>query len=156
MKSDKTESDVTYYQVWWHILRIRALHLTHPKCTHTDSSEHTHTPWTHTQSSGQPFMLRRPGSSWGFGALLKGTSVVVLRVERALYIQPLTYNSYRPKTQTHNLWITSPVLELLGHNFPIIQIIQIQVHLKKVKPIYYIDSLHIEWNISSLYFFKFW
>ncbi len=31
-------------------------------------------------------MLRRPGSSWGFGALLKGTSVVVLRVERALYI----------------------------------------------------------------------
>ncbi len=48
----------------------------------------------------------------------------------------------------------------------------IQVHLKKklnimkssiffvtnfkVKPIYYIDSLHIEWNISSLYFLKFW
>ncbi len=31
-------------------------------------------------------MLRRPGSSWGFGALLKGTSVVVLKVERALYI----------------------------------------------------------------------
>ncbi len=25
-------------------------------------------------------------SSWGFGALLKGTSVVVLKVERALYI----------------------------------------------------------------------
>ncbi len=40
--------------------------------------------WTNTQSSGQPFMLRRPGSSWGF--LLKGTSVVLLRVERTLYI----------------------------------------------------------------------
>ncbi len=26
---------------------------------------------------------------------------------------------------------------------------------QKVKPIYYIDSLHIEWNISSLYFLKF-
>ncbi len=51
----------------------------------THSSEHTHT-HTHTRSSGQPFMLRCPGSSWGFGALLKGTSVVVLRVERALYI----------------------------------------------------------------------
>ncbi len=25
----------------------------------------------------------------------------------------------------------------------------------KVKPIYYIDSLHIEWNISSLYLLKF-
>ncbi len=49
----------------------------------------------------------------------------------------------------------------------------IQVHLKKKlnimkkvnifchsfqkgKSIYYIDSLHIEWNISSLYFLKFW
>ncbi len=58
--------------------------LTHPKCTHT--AVNTHTPWTHTRSSGQPFMLRRPGSSWGFGALLKGRPVVVLRVERALYI----------------------------------------------------------------------
>ncbi len=26
---------------------------------------------------------------------------------------------------------------------------------RKVKPIYYIDSLHIEWNISSLYFLNF-
>ncbi len=25
-----------------------------------------------------------------------------------------------------------------------------------MKPIYYIDSLHIEWNISSLYFLKVW
>ncbi len=76
--------DVTYGQVWWPILGIRALHLTHPKCTHT--AVNTHTPWTHTRSSGQPFMLRHPGSSWGFGALLKGTSVVVLRVKRVLVI----------------------------------------------------------------------
>ncbi len=75
---------VTYGQVWWPILGIRALHSTHPKCTHT--AVNTHTPCTHTRSSGQPFMLRRPGSSWGFGALLKGTSIMVLRVERALYI----------------------------------------------------------------------
>ncbi len=59
-----------------------------PSKVHTHSSEHTHTPWTHTRSSGQPFMLRRPGSSWGFGALLKGTSVVVLRVERAIHSLP--------------------------------------------------------------------
>ncbi len=58
-----------------------------PSKVHTHSSEHTHTPWTHTRSSGQPFMLRRPGSSWGSGALFKGTSVVVLKEERALYIQ---------------------------------------------------------------------
>ncbi len=31
-------------------------------------------------------MQRGPGSSWGLGALLKGTPVVVLKVERALYI----------------------------------------------------------------------
>ncbi len=55
---------------------------------------HTHTPWTHTRSSGQSFMLQRPGSSWGFGVLLKGlTSVVVLKVKRALYIHSPTYNS---------------------------------------------------------------
>ncbi len=79
-------SDVTYDQVWWPILGICALHLTHPKCTHT--------PWTHTRSSGQPFMLRRPGSSWGFGALLKGTSVVVLQEERKrCTFTPPTYNS---------------------------------------------------------------
>ncbi len=58
----------------------------YPSKVHTHSSEHTHTPWTHTRSSGQPFMLRRLGSSWGFGALLKGSSVVVLKVERALDI----------------------------------------------------------------------
>ncbi len=41
---------------------------------------------THTRSSGQP-MLRHLGSSWGFSALLKGlTSVVVLRVEKVLVI----------------------------------------------------------------------
>ncbi len=38
------------------------------KCTHT--AVNTHTPWTHTRSSGQP-MLQHPGSSWGFGALLR-------------------------------------------------------------------------------------
>ncbi len=61
---------------------------THPKCTHTAVNTHTHTRWTHTRSSGQPFMLQRPGSSWVFGALLKGTSVVVLRVESAGHSLP--------------------------------------------------------------------
>ncbi len=69
------ESDVTYSQVWWPILGICALQL--PTQVHTHSSEHT------AGSSGQPFMLLCPGSSWGFDALLKGTSVVVLKVERA-------------------------------------------------------------------------
>ncbi len=100
--------------VWWPILGICALHLpiqnahtqqwTHTHTfwthTHTHSNEHTHTAVnTHTHSSGQPFMLRRPGSSWGIGALLKGlTSVVVLKVERECWtFTPPTYNSCRPR-----------------------------------------------------------
>ncbi len=90
LKWKEKKSNVTYDQVWWLILAFRALHYTSKvhtqQWTHTHSSEHTHIPWTHTRSSGHWFMLRRPGSSWGFGALLKGTSVVVLRVERVLYI----------------------------------------------------------------------
>ncbi len=73
----------------WHDIRPSMVTHTQNLCSafnpskvHTHSSEHTH---THTRSSGQPFM-QRLGNSWGFGGLLKSTSVVVLRVERALYI----------------------------------------------------------------------
>ncbi len=69
----------------------------YPSKVHTHSSEHT--PWTHTRSSGQPFMLRRSGSIWGLGALLKGTSVMVLRMEITGLLR-----------MDHNLWITSPTL----------------------------------------------
>ncbi len=55
---------------------------------HTQRWTHTHTPWTHTRSSGQPFYAAAPGEQLGSGALLKGTSVVVLKVERVLYIHP--------------------------------------------------------------------
>ncbi len=97
----KWKSDVTCGHVWWPILGISALHLSHLKCTHTAVNTHTHTPWTHTRSSGLPFMLRRPGSSWGFGALLKDTSVVVLKEERALYI-------HSPHLQFLSAWDSNP------------------------------------------------
>ncbi len=86
----KSELGLVKVKVTWHTAKYGdpysefVLCLTHPKCTHT--AVNTHTPWTHTRSSRQPFMLRHPGSSWGFSALLKGTSVVVLRVKRELYI----------------------------------------------------------------------
>ncbi len=72
---------VSFYLKWkWHDIRPSTQNLcsafNHPSA-HTPW---THTPWTHTRSSGQPFMLQHPGSSWGFSVLLKGTSVVVLRV----------------------------------------------------------------------------
>ncbi len=77
-------------QVWCRILRICALHLTHPSA-HTDN-----------RSSGQP-LLRRPG----FGALLDGlTSVVVSKVERtfvvhALHRQFLPDPRFKPTTSVY-------------------------------------------------------
>ncbi len=64
------------------------------------------------------------------------------------------------------------MLSISVHNNSIRPITQVQVHLKeklnimkkinifchsfqKVKPMYYINSLHIVWNILSLYFLKF-
>ncbi len=59
---------------------ICALHLT-PPSAHTQQCEHTMK--THPEQWAA-ILLRCPGSSWGFGALLKGlTSVVVLKVEES-------------------------------------------------------------------------
>ncbi len=82
---------MTYCQVWWPILEIGPLHLTHPSANTQQWVVNKH---THTWSSGQP-LLQCPGSNWGFGVLLEGTSVVVLRVKRALVIHSPTNNSCR-------------------------------------------------------------
>ncbi len=86
-----------------------------PSKVHTQSSEHTH---KHTTGTFLPFMLRRLWSSWGFGALLKGTSVTVLRVERALYIhsphlQFLPDLRFEPATFQLRVRLSNP----LGHDF---------------------------------------
>ncbi len=55
-----------------------------PIQVHPQSSEHTHTMNTHPEQLAD-ILLWRPGSSWGFGALLKGlTSVVVMKVEESV------------------------------------------------------------------------
>ncbi len=68
--------------------------------THTWSSGHTHThleQWTHTHTHTHGAVGVRPGSSWGFGALLKGlTSVPNLGLPR----------------------VSSPTLYPLGHDCP--------------------------------------
>ncbi len=49
------------------------------------------------------------------------------------------------------------VCRYISKNLKIMKKVNICCHsFQKVKPIYYIDSLHIEGNISSLYFLKFW
>ncbi len=83
--SDKlSESDMTYGQVWWPILGIRVLHLTHPRCTHTVVN--THTVNTHPEQWAAIYAVAL-GEQLGVRCLAQGlTSVVVLRVERAMYI----------------------------------------------------------------------
>ncbi len=67
-----------------------------PSKVHTHSSEHTHTVNTHPEQWAAIYAFYAHGAVGGFGVLLKGTSVVVLKVERALYIhspQPFNYES---------------------------------------------------------------
>ncbi len=105
---------ISYMKVTWHVAKYgdpysEFVLCIYPSKVHTHSSEHTHTPWTHTRSSGQPFMLRHPGSSCGFGAqghLSRG----IEGEESAVHSLPPTYNSCRPETRTPNLWVTSPTL----------------------------------------------
>ncbi len=53
------------------------------KCTHTEVNTYTHMVNTHPEQWAA-ILLRHPGSSWGFGALLKDlTSVVVLKLEES-------------------------------------------------------------------------
>ncbi len=61
-------------------------------------------PIQHTWSSGQP-TLRRPGSSWGFSALLKGLTSVV-------------DNSCRSRDSNPQPRVTSPTRYPLGHGCP--------------------------------------
>ncbi len=67
-------------------------------------------------SSGQP-TLRRPGNSWGFGALLKGLTSVV----DTSFSLPA-----RAGIRTHNLGlpqVSSPTLYPLGHNCPVLPVL---------------------------------
>ncbi len=82
--------DVTYSQVWWPILGIRALHLTHPKCTHTAVNTHTHT-HTHTVNTHleqwAAIYAAAPGEQLGVRCLAQGhLSRGIEGGERALYI----------------------------------------------------------------------
>ncbi len=116
----------THLEQWTHT------HLEQWTHTHTWSSGHTHTHTdTHTWSSGnththththlEQSTQRRPGSSWGFGALLKGlTSVVDNSCQsrepttsdyksNALSIRPrlhLDYNLQLYCVTSHTVWLS--------------------------------------------------
>ncbi len=95
-------SDATFGQVWWPILGICALHLTHPTCTHTAVNTPTHHEHTHG-AVGSHLCCGARGAVWG--------SVPCSRAPQSWYwgwrerctFTPPTYNSCRPETRTRNL-----------------------------------------------------
>ncbi len=94
------------YKHMWKWRDIRPSMVTHTLnlCfAYTHLSAHTQQ-WTHTRSSGQPFMLRCSGSSWGFGALLKGTS--------SWYWKWRERCTLTPPNRTRNLLIMSLTLTI--------------------------------------------
>ncbi len=125
-----------------------------PSKVHTHSSEHT--PWTHTWSSGQPFMLWRPGSSWGFGALLKGTSVVVLRVERALYIHfphlqflPARDSNWQPLDYESDSLTIRPRLPKYPHPKGLEKTPQTRSQTRIYVIFYTLTRSHSSWKVQS-------
>ncbi len=75
----ESESDVTCGQVWLPILGICALHLTHPKCTHTAVNTHLEQ-WAAIYAAV-------PGEQLGVRCLAQGhLSRGIEGGERALYI----------------------------------------------------------------------
>ncbi len=77
-------------QVWWPILGICALHLTHPSA-HTHSSEHT------------------PGAPWCLAQVSHLSRGIEGGRERWLFTPPPTIPA-GPETRTHNLRVTSQTL----------------------------------------------
>ncbi len=69
----RCESDVTYGQEWWPILGICALHLSHPKCTHTAVNTHTHTHIVNTHpEQWAAIYAAAPGEQLGVRCLAQG------------------------------------------------------------------------------------
>ncbi len=87
-------------QVRWLILGICALHLTHPKCTHTAVNTHSNTVNTHPEQWAAIYAAV-PGKQSGVQCPAQGHLVVVLRAERALDIHCMFY-------QKHVDWRSDP------------------------------------------------
>ncbi len=96
-----------------------SLHLTHPK-------------WTHTRSSGQPCYSAR-------GAV--GGSVPCSRTPQSWYwrrILPPPTIPAGPEIRTHNLPLTSPTRNPLGHDCPLYRYVYIYTYMQT-----YMNVLHI-------------
>ncbi len=79
---------VTWHtQVWWPILGICALHLTHPKCTHT--------PWTHLEQRAAIYAAAPRGAVGGSVPCSRAPQSGYWRWRECCTFTPPTYNSCR-------------------------------------------------------------
>ncbi len=109
-------SEVTYDQVWWSILGICALRLTHPKCTHTAVNTHPDQ-WAAIYAAA-------PGEQLGVRWLAQGHLVVVLKVERALYIHSPHLQFLQARDSNSQPFdYESETLTIIGLNFPFIELV---------------------------------
>ncbi len=70
--------------------------------THTQQWTHTHTPWTHTRSSEQPFMLWRWGAVGGPVPCSRAPRYGIEGGERTFYSLPPPTIPAEPETRTRN------------------------------------------------------
>ncbi len=95
------------------ILRICALQLTHPMCTHTAVNTHTH------PEQWAAIYAAAPREQLEVRCLAQGhLSHGVEGGESAVHSLPPPTIPAGPETRTRDLWVTSPTLQPLGHDFP--------------------------------------
>ncbi len=87
--------------IWWPILWIRALHLP-IQSAYTHTAVNTHTPWTHTRSSEQPFMLWRWGAVGGPVPCSRAPRYGIEGGERTFHSLPPPTIPAEPETRTRN------------------------------------------------------
>ncbi len=93
-----------YCQVWWPILEIGPLHLTHP-------SAHTQQWVVNTHPEQWAAIAPAPGEQLGVRCLAQGhLSHGIEGGESAVHSQSPPSIPAGPDIQTHNLWITSLTL----------------------------------------------
>ncbi len=109
INTKKKKKVVMYCQVWWPILEIGPLHLTHPSAHTQQWVVNTHTVNTHPEQWAA--IAPAPGEQLGVQCLAQGhLSHGIEDGESAVHSQSPPSIPARPEIRTHNLWITSLTL----------------------------------------------
>ncbi len=108
-KSPSQKKKKKYFQVWWPILEVGALHLTHPSAHSQQWVVNTHTVNTHTEQWAAIAIV--PGEQFGVRCLAQGhLSHGIEGGESAVHSQSPPSIPARHEIRTHNLWIISLTL----------------------------------------------